>query len=503
MIWRIWAFLSGAPLGILLLWTVRSAAGRPAVYAAALAGGSLMMLATNWVVRRRHARERAGAGHAMRAATAGWLAWPAVAAVRLDIGPGAWPYAAVGVGWVAYAFWRHVRSAEPAPGPGKHLVRWGTEFALGILLVLLIGGLWAATDGGRIDPDERTRSAALDIDSRLALGPERVCSVSKRAAVVLSDRGASPRLADRGQTVWFEAIEPDGRSQVQRLSLETGTTACWTCNEPGNNRRPSPHVSGNVVLFDSDRYASWRTPGDTEVLVISARGKAGPERGARRVTFHSGPDENAFYDPTGRGLVWLRGERGRASVRRATLQAGHGGILLANEQPLLRAGAGWVVPLAWSPDARALVAARGHGLGPRRGEVLDPATGVRRSLGGSIGAGGAAAFSADGALLLVAETSTIRAAALFPESLGFAVARLSTMTAGARSGLTSGTALRLGPADGELLPLRISDEVARWGEPTGVGLAPEADWLVLGQRRPDGAERLLRIDLDCRQDIRR
>lgn len=498
MIWRIWAFFSGAPLGVLVLWSFQPSADRPWVYAAAAIGGLLMILAASWVVRRRAAHEQAGAGHAMRAATAGWLAWPAVAAVRLDIGPGAWPFALIGVVWLAYAFWRHTRSDAPAPGPVRHLVRWAAEFALGVLLVLVVGGLWAATDGGQVDPDERTRAAAFDIDAAVALGPERVCEMVPADVSVLSDRGRSPRLADRGQTVWFEAIEPDGRHQVQRLSLETGVSVCWTCDEPGNNRRPSPHVSGNVVLFDSDRYASWRTPGDTEVMVINGRGDSGPDRAARRVTFHSGPDENAFYDPTGRGIVWLRGERGRASVRRAAIQTGHGGIQLTNEQPLMRAGAGWVVPLSWSPDARGLVAARGHGLGPRRAELLDPASGARRSLGASLAAGSAADFSADGALLVLAETSTIRAAALLPESMGFALARLPSVAAGARAQLSTGTVLRFGPSGGELAPLALDDALASWGAPTGVSMAPEGDWLVLAQRRVDAAERLIRIDLDCR-----
>ena len=497
MIWRLWAFLSGAPLGVLVLWSILPQAELAAVYGAAAAGGALLLVVASWMARRRDAHELEGSGHALRAATAGWVAWPAVAAVRLDIGPGALPFAAIGLAWVAYAFWRHVRTDGPGPSAGRHLIRWAMEIGLGLGLVLVIGGVWAASDGGRVEPDERTRAAAWDLDAGVALGPESPCAPRASQATVLLDRGAGPRLADGGRTVWYEAATPDGITQVHRLSLESGEAHCWTCGEAGNNRRPSPHPSGNVVLFDTDRFATWRTPGDTEVMVVSGRGETGPARPARRVTFRPGSDESAFYDPSGRGMVWLRGVKGRASVRRAAIQTGHGGVLLTGEQDLFRAGAGWVVPLAWSPDARALVAARGHGLGPRRGEILDPATGQRRSLGANVAAGPAADFSADGSLMVMAETSTIRAAALVPESLGFAVARLSIVPTGARAGLSTGTALRWGDPAGGLVPVELGDDVSAWGAPTGVALAPQGDSLVLGQRRDDGAERLLQLDLDC------
>lgn len=497
MIWRLWAFLSGVPLGVLALWSILPDSGRPAVYAAAASGGVLTALLASRIARRRAAHDHEAAAHAMRAATAGWIAWPAVLAVRLDIGPGPLPFAAIGIAWVAYAFWRHARRNGPGPSAARHLLRVGLELSLGTIAVLVVGGIWAASDGGRIEPDERTRAAAFDIDAGVALGPEPACAPRAREVTVLSDRGAGPRLADAGETVWYEATGPEGRTQIHRLSLGSGVSICWTCGEAGNNRRPGPHRSGNIVLFDTDRFATWRTPGDTEVMVISGRGDSGPKRPARRVTYHTGADEHAFYDPTGRGLVWLRGAGGRASVRRASIQTGHGGVLLTNEKELLRAGAGWVVPLAWSPDARALVAARGHGLGPRRGELLDPATGVRRSLGASVSAGPAADFSTDGSRMILAETSTIRAVALLPESLGFAVARLPSMAAGARAELTSGTTLRIGDPTGELIPLLLREEIGSWGAPTGVALAPGADSLILGQRRGDGSERLVRLELDC------
>ncbi|MGI9431570.1 MAG: hypothetical protein ACR2PQ_05115, partial [Myxococcota bacterium] len=138
-----------------------------------------------------------------------------------------------------------------------------------------------------------------------------------------------------------------------------------------------------------------------------------------------------------------------------------------------------------------------HGLGPHTGELLDVATGETRSLGTGLAAGSSISFSADGSVMAVAETSTIRAVALLPASFGFMVERLPAMAAGARAELTTGTAIRFGDPRGTLTRLVLAEALANWGAPTGVSLSGDATWLVLGQRDREGRERLLEIALDC------
>jgi len=497
LIWRLWAFVSGTPLGILALWALMPRAGRREVVLAALVGGAAMVALTHVAALRREAHAPDGAGHAMRAATAGWLAWPAVWAVRFEIGPPAWVFAGIAVAWVGFAFWRQTRTVAPSLSPLGHLGRWGLEIALGTALALLVGGSWAAADGGVLEPDERVRAAAWDIDSRVPLGQEPVCSTTPTSVRVLASRGTSPQLSPDGRVVWVEAAGPDGRAQVTRVDLETDTSVCWTCGEPGQNRHPRPHPGGAALLFDTDRYATWRHPGVTEVMVVDTRGESGPAHPARRVTYRDDIDADAFYDPTGSGMVWVRAENGRATVRRAAIQTGHGGVQLTGETDLHRASAGWVVPLAWSADGRALALAHGHGLGPRRGELLDPATGERRSLGNHLGAGIPVAFSRDGSWLALAETSTIRAAALLPEALGFAVARLPRLAGRDPARLMEGTLLRMGPRDGELTAIALPPGVEAWGAPSGLTLSPDARTLVFAQRARNGEERLVWLGLDC------
>ncbi len=497
MIWRLWAFVSGTPLGVLVLWAVLPEAGQEEAIMAALAGGALMMGAAHGFALRREGLDSDSAGHAMRAATAGWLAWPGVWAVRFDIGPPAPVFALLALGWVLLAFWRHGRTDAGSPTAIGHLGRWLLELALGTALVLAIGGLWASADGGMVDPDERIQAATWDIDARVPLGPKHACSITPVATQVLSARGVHPQLSPDGTAVWYGSAGADGRRQIHRLTLATDTSVCWTCGERGQNRRPRPHPSGNVLVFDTDRFATWRHPGATDVMVVDARGETGPKRPSRRVTYRQDVDRHAFYDPTGNGVVWVRAEAGRATVRRAAIQTGHGGVLLTNEQDLYRASAGWVVPLAWAADGRALAVAHGHGLGPRRGEILDPATGERRSLGSHLGAGVSVAFSGDGAWMALAETSTIRAASLLPESLGFAVARIPRFAERDPAALRDETVVRIGARDGELMALELPPEIAGWGAPSGLTLASDARSLVFGQLSRTRDERLVRVELDC------
>jgi hypothetical protein len=65
----------------------------------------------------------------------------------------------------------------------------------------------------------------------------------------------------------------------------------------------------------------------------------------------------------------------------------------------------------------------------------------------------------------------------------------------------AGSGLRAGALDGSALhPIVVAEgeaAFAGWGAPTGVSLAPDGRSAVLGQRAPDGSERLLRVALGC------
>jgi hypothetical protein len=108
----------------------------------------------------------------------------------------------------------------------------------------------------------------------------------------------------------------------------------------------------------------------------------------------------------------------------------------------------------------------------------------------------AAGFSADGSLLAVATTRPAAAARALPTWLGFAVARVAAL-AGLEGSRLRGTGLRLGPPwAGELAEVPLG-ELAAWGAPTGLALEPDGRAALLGLRRADGAERLVRVAFRC------
>jgi hypothetical protein len=305
----------------------------------------------------------------------------------------------------------------------------------------------------------------------------------------LAKSGAAPRLAADGETVWYEAPSADGRIQVHRLS-PGGEVECWTCAEPGNNRRPAPHPSGSGLLFDTDRFASWQRPGDTEVMLASGRGEGGPRHPSRRLTSSPGPDDHAFYDPSGGGLLWSHGADGRFTVQRAAILSGHGGLLLGDPVALFHGRAAWTAPLGWSPDGRTLVAGFGQPLAPLAAIQLDPASAERRRLPDGALAG-SVSFSADGRMMAVASTVAEGALRLAPSALGNVLARWPGLPAPR----TRGTRIELGDPTGAPVQLELG-ELASWGAPTGIALLPDASGFVLAQRGPLG-ERMLRVALEC------
>ena len=285
------------------------------------------------------------------------------------------------------------------------------------------------------------------------------------------------------------------------MRLATGEVTCLTCDEPGNNRRPAPNREGSVVLFDSDRYATWRHPGNTELQLLNTTAAA---RGvpSRRITYSPGPDERPLFAPAANTLAWSRGEGGRYRVVSGGLVSGHGSLQVGGTGTLGDGGSEWLAPLAWSPDARTLAFSRGNPLGPAAIAAIDPATEREVPLGDSVAVPGSLSFNADGGWYALASARRAEPAGLLPGALGFALAS----TAPFRGPATyRGTRVVVGPVDGEALEVDLG-ETADWGWPTGLSLHPDGTRFVLGQRREaaaseadgsGGTERIVAVALDC------
>ena len=485
---RLWAFAASAPFGLLvaLAWPRQPA---DLVCLALLAAAGALGAGAASLAARLGDDAPDRTAHVARGASAGLVSLPACAAAALRLGPPAWVWLALAAVTLGLALWRASRTTTPAPGPGAQVAS-----ALAILVLAASAVVAGSVAYGWLsprspEPDESLRAAVFDIDSRVPLRTPRDCAPRTARVVTLRERGAAPRLGHDGATVWFEARADDGRFQVHRLE-PGGAATCWTCAEPGNNRRPAPHPTGSGVLFDTDRFASWRSPGETEVMVVSGRGANAPRHAARRITYSPGPDDHALYDPSGSGLVWTHGGEGRFEVWRASILSGHGGLLLSKPVTLFRGRSAWVAPLAWSADGRTLVAGFGQPLAPLAGARLDPASGERRRIPGGLVAG-SVSFSADGRVMAVASSQERGAARILPGALGNVVARFFT---GAGVG-AEGTRVALGTPEGERSEIELG-EVASWGAPTGIALLPDASGFVLGQRGAAG-ERIVRVELDC------
>ncbi len=491
MLWRLWAFVASAPLGVLAALALPRPVPDAGLAGAAVAGGAVGAALASLAARfGDDAPDRSA--HVARGASAGLLALPALFAALTRLGPPAVVWLALAALGLGLALWRASRAQTPGPGArGIALAALGALIA-GALGVAGIAFLHGFLPVGSPPTDASLRSAILDIDSRVPLRARAQCAPRVGALTVVAQQGGAPRLGADGESIWFEARADDGRWQVHRVRPGEASR-CWTCGEAGNNRRPAPHPTGASVLFDSDRFASWRSPSDTEVMLVSARGDEGPRHPARRLTYRPGPDDHAFYDPSGSGFVWSSGESGRFEVLRAAIQSGHGGLLLSPPFALASARVSWIIPLAWAPDARTLVVARGQPLAPLVGERIDPASGERSPLtqGGVLA--GSVSFSADGSLMAVASTSPAGATRLVPFTLGNLLGRsVDEARAGAE-----GTRIALGDVGAEPAELELGP-LARWGAPSGIALAPDARAFVLGQRGSHG-ERIVRVELACEE----
>lgn len=493
---RIWAFAAGVPVGILgalavggvSLWTLELGAA---------AGGAALLVAVVLAGRFGVPEPERGA-HLARAASLGLAALPAAAAAWLGLQPGA--RAALAAVLLALAV--RLTLAARASGPGGGALRQTAGAALALVVgaalsfgaAALLAAFGAPREPASI-PQQRA-SYVYDVDAQVALGPEPGCSAAVASQESLG-AGANPAFGEGGAMLWFDAPGPDGRRQLYRMARAGGKPVCWTCDEPGNNRRPRLAPNGATVVFETDRHATLFQPVNWELHMIAGRGEA--PTSSRRLTYDPAPDAFGSFDPGGRLVVWSSGAGGRYAVATAPLRQGHGGVLLGGVSPVVPGGAAWVAPLAWSPDARALVALRGDPFGVQEAIVLDPATGRKLKLSRPGANVTSAAFSADGATLAVATTRPAAASAALPESLGFLVARLAAL--GPREGTRlRGTGVRIGPPFAAELSQVSLGEIADFGSPAGIALEPDARGFVLAQRRSAAGgteERLLRVGLAC------
>jgi hypothetical protein len=419
------------------------------------------------------------------------------AAYGTPLSPTALAFAAAGGGaalWVAWAAARAIRIRS-----GGRLA----SFAVAALALLLAGAALvavaaavAARGAVEYQVTEARAAAIFDLDAAVVTLPLPRCAATPAGSAVLLDRGARPRLDAEGRLVWFDAHGPDGRRQVHRLDRASGRVVCWTCGEAGNNWRPAPADRGFGVVFETDRHATPWDPSNTEIHLVSGQGEQ-PKSPSRRLTYAPGPDGYAVLRSAARLLLWSRREGGRYAVVSAPLRSAHGGLNLGNTTVLESAGATWTAPLAWSPDGRTLVVARGNPFHPVSARGIDLATGHTVDLGSGVALGGVA-FGGDGGWVAVASTRRGGAAGWLSDGLGFLLAPFAERAARDRS-LYRDTGIRTGEPWGRGAALDVG-ALAVWGEPTGLALSPDGSVLFLGQRRAiDGRieERLVEITLDC------
>lgn len=487
---------AGVPLGVLGA-LARDPSSWLSLQIGAAAGGLLLLLAV--LVAGRFCGPETERGHLGRAAMLGFAALPAAGAAWLGLLPGAaWSFGAL-VLLVALFLFLATRASGPAGGALSQLATLAGVLALGAAASVAAAGLLAAfTPHPFAAPDaEKQAEYALAIDASVALGPEPACDEWTVASSREIGVGAQPSLSEDGALVWFDAVAPDGRRQIYRVPRAGGEPLCWSCGEPGNNRRPRVSPNGISLVFESDRHATSLQPTNWDAFLVSVRGSE--PKSSRRLTFDPGPDTFGALDPGSRLLVWSSGSGGRFAVASAALRSGHGGLLLGSPSRLVDGGAAWVAPLAWSPDARTLVVLRGDPAGRQQGYALDPASGREIELSAPGAALVDASFSRDGSLLAVATTRPAAASAAMPASFGFLVARLGALDPREDTRLR-GSGVRIGaPWSDELAPLSLG-ELAEWGHPTGIALEPDGSALVLGQRRTTEAgtqERLLHVELGC------
>jgi hypothetical protein len=489
-LFRIWAFLAGLPLGLLLAMSFASALA--AWLFLCLAGGFVLLLVVSLAAR--------GAGHAVdrrrhlaEAASLALLAWPAAGCAWLGFRPGAVASLLLVAAIVAAGTVRARRLLGPGGGVAYQLRFAMGVLAIGALLFAALAGLlgaWGAPELPEAVPAQRAHYL-FDLDARVATRPLPRCDSSAQRADILV-AGARPALELGAPVLWFDAPGPEGRRQIHRLDLVSAEVGCATCAEAGNNLAPKPVRGGGRVVFETDRHRSHQDPVSREIYLT--RGGAS----SRRLTFFAGPNRRGMLDPGGRGLLWSSGNGGRWDLVTASLQTGHGGMLLSSPVYFEPGGVGPIEALAWSPDARSVVLRDGNSSALGASAVLDPATGERVVLDPGGARVVAASFSADGGTLAVAATRQAASSAALGRSLGFLIARIELLGPETPT-LHRGTEIWLGPRAEQLEPVDLGSH-AGWGSPSGIALRPEGDGFFLGQWRSGRAgveERILEVALGC------
>jgi len=501
LLWRLWAFVSGLPLGALAALVGMRDPGAMALAGAALAGGVTLAAVVEWIAHRDGEPDRGR--HLASAASAAWYALPAGLAAFFAWAPSPWAWAASAFVAVAVTLFAGSRAPGPAGGPLRWLVRAVAAAAIGFPLVLAVAAGFAAIGAREPEPSSRFASVLYSIDANAIPRPLPICDASPRAVRVVAETGAHPVLSPDDRTIFFDApaAADGGRRQIHRLERESGELRCLTCGSPGNNTRPSLNAGGVSMVFETDRHASWRRPDDTEFYLAAVTNRAENPDPGRRLSFSPEPDDRPIFGPGPQMVTWSRREAGRYRVLAASIRSGHGGILLGTPGVLADGGAQWIAPVAWSVDGRSLVLARGNPFAALAGEAIDPTTGETRALTDDLAP--AASANGDGAWLSFATTRSRHAAGALPRLLGFALAPWAHALERVEP-LRDGTGVRMGPAAtaADAQAIVLDDELAQWGEPTGLALAADASSFVLGQRRQDASgvqERLVQVDLACSQ----
>jgi hypothetical protein len=504
VLWRLWSLLSGLPLGVLAILGWVPDAGLTQLAWGAGAGALCLLGVVSLLARLRDDEPERGR-HLAVGASAAWLALPACGAVLLGFAPGGQLLLALVVLGLALSLAAAIRAIGPAGGILRWALRAVMAALVGTLGFVALAAIVASVGGGPPPIPEAWSNLIFGLDARVVTAPLPDCGTEIRRAEVVLARGANPVLAPGGRMLWFDAW-PDERGedgetaragrQIHRLDRDTGETTCWTCAEPGNNVRPSIGANGASLVFSTDRNASWLHPGDTDIHIVSTR--AGSQiPSSHRLTFSTAPEDHGVLGPASNLVAWSRLQGGRYQVVAAPIRSGHGGILLGTPGVLASGGASWMAPVAWSPDARALVIVQGNPFAPLRGFVLDPATGARSALGDQLAV--AASFDVDGGWLAYGVGHGLHSAGALPGFLGFALASWAR-TVGIADPVLGGTGVDSGPTPAAGAALDLPEEVASWGEPTGVALEPDGRGLLLGQRRRIGEgveERILELALEC------